>query len=137
MDFLQVNCKIAAILPQLFKKIIIYLLLRIFFTRINNIYQVARSNNSTNKSKSIPFRNERIEFVNYKLVIMDHYYVNKNAQPTGEHEVHMGSCSYLPDADNRIYLGFFLNCSDAIREAKKYFPNVDGCYYCCPNCHTR
>lgn len=65
------------------------------------------------------------------------YYVNKNAQPTGEHEVHNSSCSYLPDVDNRIYLGNFSNCKDAVHEAKKYYTNVDGCYYCSRDCHTK
>ncbi|MFK2618999.1 hypothetical protein ACIXQ7_21330 [Bacteroides fragilis] len=46
------------------------------------------------------------------------YYVNKNAQPTGEHEVHALGCKYLPSEENRIYLGFFTNSRDAIREAK-------------------
>lgn len=65
------------------------------------------------------------------------YYVNKNAQPTGEHEVHNSSCSYLPDENNRIYLGNFTNCKDAVREAKKHYANVDGCYYCSRECHTK
>lgn len=65
------------------------------------------------------------------------YYVNKNAQSKGEHEVHTGSCSYLPDADNRIYLGDFSNCKEAVKEARKYYDNVDGCYYCCNDCHTK
>jgi len=65
------------------------------------------------------------------------YYVNKNAQPTGEHEVHALGCKYLPSEENRIYLGFFTNSRDAIREAKKYYSNVDGCFFCCPESHTR
>lgn len=65
------------------------------------------------------------------------YYVNKNAQPTGEHEVHNSSCSYLPDENNRIYLGNFTSCKDAVREAKKHYANVDGCYYCSRECHTK
>lgn len=68
---------------------------------------------------------------------MGYYYVNRNAQPTGEHEVHEGSCPYLPTIENRIYLGIFDNCQQAVREAKKYYSNVDGCYYCCWPCHTR
>ncbi len=66
---------------------------------------------------------------------MANYYVNKNAQPGGEHEVHTGSCNYLPDADNRIYLGNFDTCAEAVRAAKSYYSNVDGCYYCCRLCH--
>ena len=65
------------------------------------------------------------------------YYVNKNAQPKGEHEVHKAGCSYLPDPENRVYLGDFTNCEDAVREAKKHYDNVDGCYYCSRECHTR
>lgn len=65
------------------------------------------------------------------------YYVNKNAQATGEHEVHASGCKYLPSEENRIYLGFLTNGRDAIREAKKYYSNVDGCFFCCPESHTR
>lgn len=63
------------------------------------------------------------------------YYVNKNAQSNGDHEVHKSGCSFMPDSDNRIYLGDFVFCSSAITEARKYFNDVDGCYYC-TDCHT-
>lgn len=69
--------------------------------------------------------------------IMDSYYVNRNAQPTGENEVHKSGCNYMPDAINKMYLGEFYNCQDAVKEAKKTYSNVDGCYYCCKLCHTR
>lgn len=65
------------------------------------------------------------------------YYVNKKSQSTGEHEVHTGSCNWLPAPENRQYLGAFDNCTDAVREAKKYYSDVDGCAYCCPACHKR
>lgn len=65
------------------------------------------------------------------------YCVNKNAQDTGEHEVHTYNCNYLPKEENRIYLGSFSTCHGAIEEAKKYYSNVDGCYYCSKECHTR
>jgi len=68
---------------------------------------------------------------------MAEYYVNKNAQLTGEHEVHTSTCPYLPDQNNRLYLGTFYSCNDAIVEAKKYYSNVDGCFYCSKECHTR
>lgn len=58
--------------------------------------------------------------------------MNTNAQPTGEHEAHTSSCAHGPSIENRINLGFFHNSSEAIRVAKKYFNNVDGCFYCCP-----
>ena len=71
------------------------------------------------------------------LIMSDFYYVNKIAQPTGEHEVHASSCRYLPSVENRICLGFFANGKDAVREAKKHYSNVDGCFFCCPEAHTR
>ena len=68
---------------------------------------------------------------------MPQFYVNKNAQSSGEHEVHTSICNYLPLPENRIFLGSFDNCASAVREAKKHFNNVDGCFYCCRPCHTR
>ena len=65
------------------------------------------------------------------------YYVNKNKQSTGEHEVHKENCIYLPDANNRQYLGIFYYCQDAVNEAKKYYSNVDGCLYCSSECHKK
>ena len=67
---------------------------------------------------------------------MANYYVNKNAQSNGDHEVHKSGCSWLPNTDNRIYLGNFDNCSDAVKESKKYYSQVNGCYYCSRDCHT-
>ncbi len=64
-------------------------------------------------------------------------YVNKNAQSTGEHEVHTTGCSYMPEPENRVYLGEFTNCGGAVRKAKNVYSNVDGCYYCSNECHTR
>ena len=68
---------------------------------------------------------------------MNYYYVNKNSQSNGDHEVHRDDCSYLPDPANRLYLGYFSNCADAVREATKHYPQSNGCYYCCPACHTQ
>jgi len=67
---------------------------------------------------------------------MDKYYVNKNAQSNGDHEVHKSGCSYMPTSENRIYLGEFSNCHSAVSEAKRYYTQVNGCYYCCRPCHT-
>ena len=64
------------------------------------------------------------------------YYVNKNAQSNWDHEVHNSSCSRLPDSANRLYLGIFSSCKDALKEAKKHYNDVDWCYYCCNECHT-
>lgn len=65
------------------------------------------------------------------------YYVNKNAQDNGDHEVHKEGCSYMPEIKNRKYLGTFLSCSGAVNAAKKEYPQSNGCYYCSKECHTR
>ncbi len=52
-----------------------------------------------------------------------HYYVNKNAQSNGDHEVHAEGCSYLPEVSNRDYLGYYSNWSSAVNTGK-----VQGIY---------
>jgi hypothetical protein len=66
---------------------------------------------------------------------MSRYYVNNRPQSTGEHEVHKTGCSYMPT--DKKDLGEHSSCQSAVREAKKTYPNSDGCYYCIPECHTR
>ncbi|MBQ9313676.1 MAG: hypothetical protein IJ220_01555 [Clostridia bacterium] len=68
---------------------------------------------------------------------MARYYVNKNSQSTGEHEVHKEGCYRMPLTQNQIFLGYFPNANYAVREAKRYFDNVDGCYYCCSEAHRK
>ena len=67
------------------------------------------------------------------------YYVNKNAQSTGEHEVHKDNdtCPTPPDILNRKPLGFHTSCDSALDEARKHYPNVDGCKHCNSACHSR
>ncbi len=68
------------------------------------------------------------------------YYLNKNQQSNGDYEVHESSCQFLPSPENRIYLGSFYTCQEAVNEAKRRFPvqrnNINGCYYCSNACHT-
>lgn len=68
---------------------------------------------------------------------MARYYVNKNAQNNGDHEVHKEGCSYLPEPQNRTFLGEFDNCRDAVRESKKHYKQTNGCFYCSLECHTQ
>lgn len=67
---------------------------------------------------------------------MDKFFVNKNSQPNGDHEVHKEGCNYMPDYYNRIDLGYHSNCQSAVRKAKEYYNQSNGCYYCCKECHT-
>lgn len=65
------------------------------------------------------------------------YYVNMNAQENGDHEVHTTGCSWMPDAENRKYLGDFNYCWEAVNESRKYYNQTNGCYYCANACHTQ
>jgi hypothetical protein len=67
---------------------------------------------------------------------MSNYYVNKNAQVNGDHEVHKEGCSFMPTLENRTYLGNFITCRDAVNEAKKTYATANGCYFCSYDCHT-
>ncbi len=68
---------------------------------------------------------------------MSKYYVNKNAQDNGDHEVHTNGCNWMPDPENRIYLGDFTSCEPAVAEAKReHYSQSNGCYYCSRPCHT-
>jgi hypothetical protein len=69
------------------------------------------------------------------------YCLNRNAQEGGEHEVHRLNTPYscLPAPENRIDLGWHINCQSAIAEARRRYPYwiIDGCGICIPECHTR
>ncbi|WP_417519745.1 hypothetical protein [Minwuia sp.] len=68
---------------------------------------------------------------------MPSYYVNKNAQDNGDHEVHqVDVCPTPADEKNRLYLGNFSGCQGAVREAKKHYLKANGCANCSPACHT-
>ena len=67
---------------------------------------------------------------------MASYCVNKNVQANGDHEVHKYGCQYLPAEQNRLYLGEHGSCFTAVIEARRYYNQVNGCYYCSNECHT-
>lgn len=68
---------------------------------------------------------------------MDHYYLNRQQQPTGEHEIHRYGCPYGAHPNNRIDLGWCTTEQEALIKARRYTPYADGCYYCCPLIHQR
>ena len=68
---------------------------------------------------------------------MANYYVNKNAQANGDHEVHRDGCIYMPAEANRISLGSFSDCADAVKAAKQHYEQVNGCATCSFECHTQ
>ena len=68
---------------------------------------------------------------------MASYYVNKSAQPNGDHEVHTAGCRFLPDRNNRVYLGDFGSSRAVVRKAEEQYDQVNGCYYCAKECHSQ
>ena len=68
------------------------------------------------------------------------YFVNLNPNlPDGlHHEIHRYDCKYLPALRNRHSLGFHLTFDSVIEEARKVVnADVDGCYHCCKEIHTK
>lgn len=69
---------------------------------------------------------------------MAFFYINKNEQENGDHEVHTTGCSHPPETENQIALGYFNTSAEAVAAAKARWPlnRINGCYYCCPESHT-
>lgn len=59
---------------------------------------------------------------------MEHYYVDRTPQSTGSHLVHVRGChEYLWYS---AYLGLFESGDDAVRQARTFYRNVEGCSRC-------
>ena len=73
---------------------------------------------------------------------MPYYIVNRNAQPNGDHEVHVmsrWSCSSprYPYLENQVWLGFHTTCCGAVRETVRLgYRSANVCFYCANACHT-
>lgn len=68
---------------------------------------------------------------------MASYYVNKNAQPNGDHEVHVAVCSRMPEPQNSLYVGDHATCVTAVAAARRQYSQANGCFYCSLPCHTQ
>lgn len=66
---------------------------------------------------------------------MERYYVNDNAQPNGDHEVHKAGCTWMPA--NKTDLGLHANCATAVFAAKRIYSQSNGCAFCSNPCHTQ
>ncbi len=72
---------------------------------------------------------------------MSVYYLNLTAKYEDgikHYEVHEENCAWLDKTDDREELGNFSDCREAIKEAKKRYPDwrIDGCKHCSPKCHN-
>lgn len=78
---------------------------------------------------------------------MPKYIINRNRQDSqsgGNNELHdetPGACIRLPNHENRREVGYYNNCRDAMTAAVNKYPEyrstIDGCYYCCSDCHRQ
>ena len=66
---------------------------------------------------------------------MERYCVNENSDEHGYHEVHKVTCDHLPEAQKQYDLGYCSSCHAALVKAEQRFSQVDGCYFCCYECH--
>lgn len=81
-----------------------------------------------------------VEFTNINTLNstkMDKYCLNRNQQVGYgyNHEVHKSWCSHRPLPANQIDLGYCYSDEEALRKAKQYYSDADGCAYCCPSIH--
>ena len=70
------------------------------------------------------------------LPVPANYYVNRNAQQNGDHEVHREGCEWLALALDTALLGSYTNCRDAVMHAKRLGYRANGCKTCSRDCHT-
>lgn len=66
---------------------------------------------------------------------MNTYYVSNQALPNGYHEVHTEDCRYLAKTAGKKHLGNYSTCFPAVVAAKSFYPQSNGCKFCCNPCH--
>ena len=67
---------------------------------------------------------------------MNKYYVNKNARSDRIHPTHKEGCIDMPQDRDRLYLGSFKTCQEALAEANKHYMKVTGCFFCSSDCYS-
>lgn len=108
-----------------------------------------RTRNAKEKTKTVNRQTEKIEemFLNsyidsfmfslqkFQRLLEERYAkycISKRAQKSGEREIHVLGCKYMPSQRNLRELGVFASQKAALEAAKVIYPKSDGCYYCCP-----
>lgn len=61
---------------------------------------------------------------------MHKYYVLKKPSITGFHSVHKEGCPFIHSKENRIELGRFYSCNDAVWHARSFYFNSNACIFC-------
>lgn len=55
----------------------------------------------------------------------------------GNHVIHREGCASWPSHHAIRLLGLHSYCDEALRSARTFFGNVDGCHSCIPQCHAQ
>lgn len=63
------------------------------------------------------------------------YYVVLAKNDKGYYEIHREKCPRLKRGMQTHLLGEFDNCHGAIEKARAMWRHVDGCSWCCFDCH--
>ena len=60
------------------------------------------------------------------------YHVHTIKMASGDHEVHLDHCEWCPPLEQTHELGRFKSSHEAIKSAKRIFPQAHGCHHCLP-----
>jgi hypothetical protein len=63
-----------------------------------------------------------------------HYFISQVPNKKGQYEIHIKQCFKHDMLSNRLYLGEFTHCEEALQKAKKHFKHVVFCPHCLPHC---
>ena len=71
--------------------------------------------------------------------MMINYYLSKVIRKHDEKfPIHRESCKLIPGPNDRIYLGNFHNCQEALDYATRHYNmQIDGCLECSVECHKK
>lgn len=58
------------------------------------------------------------------------FYVDVKSRTNNFHLVHKEGCPFLPEKENRIYLGVNTSAHSALGEARSYFAKSECCRFC-------
>lgn len=65
---------------------------------------------------------------------MARYYVNNEARPEEDNEVHVETCPRLEL--NSLFLGEYRSCDEAVMAAKRFHVRANGCELCSQPCRV-
>ncbi|OBQ52709.1 hypothetical protein SP90_07020 [Halodesulfovibrio spirochaetisodalis] len=61
------------------------------------------------------------------------YHIHIKKMASGDYEVHKENCEWCPPQDQLLPVGEFPTAEEALKSAKKQFPEANGCHHCLPD----